>query len=371
MPKLFPDPHQGQTLVLCPIGLGNFIMATPALKALSDGLGKDRVSLLALKSGIADMAHASGLFGRVFAWDPDQEGLNKGLSLLREMRRTGFTHSVALFPTSHWKFTLFHRLIGADFRMGFAYPNQKAPEWVQHQSLALEDTHDTLQNLRIARALLGTGAENPGDPFFPIAPKVPSGLPAETFFACHPGSSAERGMDEKRLPPESFAFLINRVYRETGWRCVLVGGPEEKDLREAVADGCRDALADVPIRSLAETAGTLRAARFFLGNDSGLMHLADALRTRCAAYFGPTDEKRTGPFGYWEDRPSTGSTGSPQASSGTRAARHLILRRQGTLPCWTLQTVGHNPPLNYTGESPWNLDLPAAWEQLRDWIQSL
>jgi ADP-heptose:LPS heptosyltransferase len=354
---MIPNPRQGKTLVLCPIGLGNFIMATPALKALSDAVGKDRVSLLALKSGIGDMARASNLFGRVFEWDPDGEGLGKGISLLREVRAEKFTHSVALFPASHWKFTAFHRLAGSAFRMGFAYPNQKAPEWIQHISLPLTDTHDTLQNLKLVETFLGTAIQNATDPFFPSDVKSPERLPSMPFFACHPGSSAERGMDAKRLPPEVFAKMIAHVHRETGWPCVLVGGPEEKDLRKAVAAGCRDAIMEVPIRSLAETAGTLRFAKFFLGNDSGLMHLSDAVGTRCAAYFGPTDEKRTGPYGYWEMR--------------NGASRHLVLRRKNTIPIWTLKTVGSNPPLKAGDETHWNLEELEAWEALRSWIQAL
>ena len=180
---MIPNPRQGKTLVLCPIGLGNFIMATPALKALSDAVGKDRVSLLALKSGIGDMARASNLFGRVFEWDPDGEGLGKGISLLREVRAEKFTHSVALFPASHWKFTAFHRLAGSAFRMGFAYPNQKAPEWIQHISLPLTDTHDTLQNLKLVETFLGTAIQNATDPFFPSDVKSPERLPSMPFFA--------------------------------------------------------------------------------------------------------------------------------------------------------------------------------------------
>ncbi len=350
-------PRQGQTVVLCPIGLGNFIMATPALKALSDALGKEHVSLLALKSGISEMAEASELFHRIFVWDPDSEGLNKGLLLIREIRKTGFTHSLALFPTSHWKFTVFHRLMGAKYRMGFAYPNQKGPERVQHCSLPLVDTHDTLQNLKLVEAFLGTAPQNPEEPFFPLTPKTPVGLPTLPFFTCHPGSSAERGMAEKRLPPEQFSFLIERIHQLTGWPCVLVGGPEEKELRAEVAKGCPEAIANVATRSLVETAGVLKEAKFFLGNDSGLMHLAAALGTHCAAFFGPTDEKRTGPFGYW------------QTANGT--PRHLILRRQGMPPVWTLKTVGSNPLLSYKGESPWNLDLEQAWEQLHFWVAAL
>ena len=351
------DPRQGKTLVLCPIGLGNFIMATPALKSLSDALGKDRVSLLALKPGISEMALASGLFENVFTWDPDSQGLNKGLSLLQTIRRSRFTHSLALFPTSHWKFTMFHRVIGANIRHGFEYPNQKFPQWVQHHSKSLMDTHDTIQNLQLVEAFLGTTLQNPARPFFPMVPKAPANFPAAPFFTCHPGSSAERGMAEKRLPPESFSVLINHIHQQTGLRCVLVGGPEEKDLRAQVAKGCPDSLLEVETRSLVETAHVLKIGRFFLGNDSGLMHLAEALGVRCAAFFGPTDEKRTGPFGYWE--------------TVNGASRHLILRKAGTDPVWTLQTVGKNPPLTHKGESPWNLDLAKAWEQLRGWINSL
>jgi ADP-heptose:LPS heptosyltransferase len=113
----------------------------------------------------------------------------------------------------------------------------------------------------------------------------------------------------------------------------------------------------VDARSLAETAGVLAAARFFLGNDSGLMHVAAAAGTRCAAYFGPTDERRTGPYGY------------PETSNG--APRHLILRRAGTEPAWTIDTVGANPHVDRETRARWNLDIPTAWAELREWIGTL
>ena len=113
----------------------------------------------------------------------------------------------------------------------------------------------------------------------------------------------------------------------------------------------------VRARSLEETAGILSRARFFLGNDSGLMHVAAAVGTRCAAFFGPTDERRTGPVGYWETVNS--------------APRHLVLRRPGTLPVWTLKTVGRNPPLGPDGGAPWIPDTSWALGTLRDWTDSI
>ena len=65
---------EGGILVLCPIGLGNFLMATPALRALSRGVGRERLSFLALKPSIAEMAGGSDLFNEVVCWDPDQIG---------------------------------------------------------------------------------------------------------------------------------------------------------------------------------------------------------------------------------------------------------------------------------------------------------
>ena len=49
--------------------------------------------------------------------------------------------------------------------------------------------------------------------------------------------------------------------------------------------------------NLRQLMSLLQQARFFLGNDSGPMHLAAAMGTRVYAIFGPTDEVRWGPLG--------------------------------------------------------------------------
>ncbi len=362
---LYKDPREGHTLVLCPIGIGNFIMLTPALKALSEAVGPNRVSFLALKEGIGAMARASRLFNTVYTWDPDRESLLKGAALLAQIRDEKFSHSIALFPTSHWKYSLFQRAAGAAHRTGFRYPHQRLPDLIQHLSVPLVHAHDTPQNIRLVEAFLRGTVENPVEPFVASQPVQPASLPSTPFFACHPGSSAERGMAEKRLPPDAFAAIIRRVHRDTGWMCALVGGPEEHALRAAVAMDCRECLVDVPTRSLDETAGVLKAARFFLGNDSGLMHIAAAVGTRCAAYFGPTDEARTGPYGYWMAVPE-------RLNLTVHQPRHLILRREHSVPLWTIDTIGINPPIERSEAlARWNLDLPHTLPRLMEWVRAL
>ena len=47
---------------------------------------------------------------------------------------------------------------------------------------------------------------------------------------------------------------------------------------------------------LGELLGLLARAAVLITNDSGPLHLANALRTPAVAVFGPTDPRATGPF---------------------------------------------------------------------------
>ncbi len=96
----------------------------------------------------------------------------------------------------------------------------------------------------------------------------------------------------KRWPVESFAQLAQRFQRETNGHVLLVGGPGEDDLVAAVRAAC-----DTPPhersgrQDLSELAAVLAQCLLFVGNDSGLMHLAEAVDTPTLAVFGPTSRE--------------------------------------------------------------------------------
>jgi heptosyltransferase-1 len=48
--------------------------------------------------------------------------------------------------------------------------------------------------------------------------------------------------------------------------------------------------------NLAQLMAALHGARFFIGGDTGPLHLAAALGTPVVALYGPTDPAQTGPF---------------------------------------------------------------------------
>ncbi|MGO8670386.1 MAG: glycosyltransferase family 9 protein [Capsulimonadaceae bacterium] len=360
---LFAGGSRRKTLVLCPIGLGNFVMATPSLAHLSAALGAQQVHLLALKPGIARMAEATGYFGRVHRFDPDRGGPAQLPRALAALRAERFACSLSLFPSGDWKFAVFAFLVGAKCRVGFDYPHSKLPRRIQHATAPVNwDAHDTDQNADLVETLLGERPQGPRTPLFPFRPDHPRAaeLASERYFVCHPGSSAERGMSEKRLPPREFAGFIRRAHADFGLKCVLIGGPEEAGLRDEIRALGPDAVLTYDSNSLTELAGLIVPARFYVGNDSGLMHISAALGKRCIAFYGPTDDRRTAPYNDCLRRGEPGP--------------HLIIRRTDLdcTPCWTTRTVGANPPCIH-GDTRClkQMAIQAVWPRIADFIADL
>ena len=84
-----------------------------------------------------------------------------------------------------------------------------------------------------------------------------------------------------------------------GGRLLILGGPEDgrmvEELRMASARGrCVDLTGKV---DLLTAYACLKRADLFIGNDSGLMHIAAAAGTPTIGLFGPSDERRYAPWG--------------------------------------------------------------------------
>ena len=114
-------------------------------------------------------------------------------------------------------------------------------------------------------------------------------LGGEGFLALHPGSGSTR----KNWPPERFAELALTLAR--GRRFLVVEGPAD----EAAVAPLRERKDAVVARGLPlNTLGALLArAALYVGNDSGVSHLAAAWGTPTVALFGPTEATIWSPVG--------------------------------------------------------------------------
>ena len=109
------------------------------------------------------------------------------------------------------------------------------------------------------------------------------------FLAVHPGS----GSPAKNWPATAFAALAERLAGDRPW--LLVEGPADA----AAAAGLRQSpgavvAKDLPPRRLG---ALLSRSGLFVGNDSGVSHLAAAFGAPVVALFGPTDPALWRPLG--------------------------------------------------------------------------
>jgi heptosyltransferase-1 len=100
----------------------------------------------------------------------------------------------------------------------------------------------------------------------------------------------------KCWPPEKFAQLAAMLAAK-GIRSVIIGGAGDEALAVEIKNRCSSAVNLTGKTKLKELAYVIKNARFFVGGDTGPMHLAVAVQTPVIALFGPTDPLRNGPYG--------------------------------------------------------------------------
>ena len=130
----------------------------------------------------------------------------------------------------------------------------------------------------------------------------------------------------RRWSPEHFAQLADTLFRDTGGQLILLGGPEETKLHQQIIEFMQS---EMPVRSFAGkgnirvAAAVLKQADLFIGNDSGLMHLAIAVGTPTVAIFGLTNSDAWGPY------------------TGGQATQQAVVVKMD-LPCMPCFYRGHN-----------------------------
>jgi ADP-heptose:LPS heptosyltransferase len=117
-----------------------------------------------------------------------------------------------------------------------------------------------------------------------FAPRLPRG-----FLAVHPGS----GSATKNWPAERLAYFVRAHTDGRPW--LLVSGPADEEGTGALSPVPGLILArDLPVRVLG---ALLARAGLYVGNDSGVTHLAAATGAPTLALFGPTSAETWGPDG--------------------------------------------------------------------------
>lgn len=133
---------------------------------------------------------------------------------------------------------------------------------------------------------------------FPLSPADERGVrrrgltPTRPYVVMHPGAQ----LASRRWPLQNFAALASFI-ADCGYDIIITGTEAEADLTAALASASVVRVLDLGGQtSLGELAVLLRHARLLVANDTGLSHLAAALRVPSVIACFASDSKRWAPL---------------------------------------------------------------------------
>lgn len=115
-----------------------------------------------------------------------------------------------------------------------------------------------------------------------------------------PGGGASWGSAArfKQWPPDRFAQVADELAQRHGADILLIGDQDDQPVCREVARAMRRTPKQIgPAPSIIFLAHAMKRCALVIGNDSGPMHLADAVGVKTLAIFGPVDASIYGPPG--------------------------------------------------------------------------
>jgi heptosyltransferase-2 len=297
-----PFPDQPKKLLIRSTNwIGDAIMTTPAVRTIRQNFPDAEITLLALP-WVADVFAAGPRVDRIFLYEKNgrHQGLAGKLRLASELRRENFDAAILL--QNAFEAALITTLAGIPARGGYTTDGRGL--LLTHGVKKARDI-DTRHQVHYYQEMVAGLGLTPG----------PDAL--ELFLDAAAVRTVDRAMEEqgrgqlvglnpgaaygpaKRWPAEKFARLARMVEDQTRADVVIFGTDADREAAEAIT-----AAMEHPGRVLDLTGKTdlatamawIDRCNVFVTNDSGLMHVAAALKTPLVVIFGSTDHIATGPF---------------------------------------------------------------------------
>ena len=127
-----------------------------------------------------------------------------------------------------------------------------------------------------------------------LAPNSLVELLGKYFAVINPGGS----WPSKRWEMERYGSVASYLKTQHGMKSLIVwAGDQEREMAQQIHDFDTTASVIAPPTDLRELAVICHKAAFFLGGDTGPMHLASAMGTPCIGLYGTTRPEDSGAYG--------------------------------------------------------------------------
>lgn len=334
MVKQLGDPLPERVVVVRALpGLGDFLCAVPALRALRAALPAAHITLLGLAHTeelarryphlIDDFLAFSGFPGIV----EQLPEVRQFPAFLQEIHRQEFDLALQMHGSGQVS-NLYTGLLGARRTAGFFLHGHYCPD--PQTFFPYPDHLSEVQRNLALLGLLGIPSQG-AELAFPTdgedqaafaALAAQHDLQPGGYVCIHPGAS-----DESRCWPTTRFVEAGKALQERGFRLVLTGTADEAYLARAITAWLPKPALDLTGQTtLGVTALLLRHARLLLCNDTGISHLAAAMQTPSVVIFVASPPGRWAPLNGQRHRTvGTGNGDFPPVAAALQAVEELLV----------------------------------------------
>lgn len=272
--------------------LGDVIHGIPTAAALRAHFPDARIDWVTDPRYVDLLELVRGIDARIAV---DTRRTSAALSTVRDLRRVRYQAAIDL--QGLLKSALLARAAGAERTIGFPREHLREPlarVFYTHTPDPADARHVVFKNL----ALLEPLGIRERRALFPIdaAPTAASeqvkASVGPDYVLLNPGAA----WPNKQWPPERFGTLAAALREQHGARSVVLWGPGEEHLAEAVAAASAGAAQTAPQTGIADLFALAKDARLMVSGDTGPLHVAAAVGTPTVSLFGPTRPERNGPW---------------------------------------------------------------------------
>lgn len=287
-------------LLWMPNWIGDVILAIPTAQSLRARYPHARITAV-VKESAYELLSAHPAIDSVIqlAFTKDQGILDK-MQFAIDLKKYQFDLAV-VFPNS-FRSAFMARLTGAKVRLG--YDTEKRNFLLTNPVAATKASKAEYRVDYFFKILSPLGIKNLEARYQPFVPREAydaakeylngMGIDKEDFLVTiHPTTSKP----ERSWHMERFSMLCQRLVKEYRAKIVLLGSDKETSLLDEIKR-CNPpgTIHTLPKPSLQQAAVIIEKSRLFIGNDSGMMHLAAMMGTPIVGIFGPGNPATTGPF---------------------------------------------------------------------------
>ncbi|NIA31884.1 MAG: lipopolysaccharide heptosyltransferase II [Actinobacteria bacterium] len=285
-------------LIIRASSIGDILLATPLLRLLRRQFPSAETAIV-IKKQFTDLVRTNPNINNVIVFD-STGGLKELGRIRREIKKQHFDIIIDIhqnFRSYYWRVFQKARIYSFKkyrikrfllVRFGWNFYKKIIPVYRRYIDSVKE---------------LGIEDDEQGLEFFPdksVCESTMAILAEQGFQAKKPTIAIAPGASfaNKRWPWDHFAAVAQKLGTEQNAKVLLLGGKDDATITQQITGKCGKQVTDMAGKlDLMQTACALAACQLIITNDTGLMHLANALKIKTIAIFGPTTRE----LGFFPD----------------------------------------------------------------------